>query len=70
MIDENNLDKWYCAEYSISQGAWHIDKLENVIQKNEEMKDANINNDYKIIYISDNEKKLRERIIKKIKEEE
>lgn len=60
----------YVAEYSISQGAWNIDTLNNIIEKNNEMRKLKINNDYKIIFVDIDENKLRKKVEETIKEEE
>ena len=60
------LNKIYVAEYSISQGAWNIDTLENIIKINNDMKENGINNDYKILMVDTDEEKLRERLKERI----
>lgn len=64
------IGKIYVAEYSMSQGAWNIDTLNHIIEKNNEMRNLKINNDYKIIFVDFDENKLRRKIEKIIKEEE
>lgn len=41
----------FAVEYSVSQDAYHIDKLEQALRNNINMSLNKISNDYKILYI-------------------